>query len=127
MRPKDKGTRFETSAVRWLRAKGHRAVRRVLHGRSDEGDVGAVINGVHFTIECKDRKRVELFKWFDETVEEAANGGGEPMLIIHRPGAGQKNFGKNLAVIELDTVEVMTGGRVVQVGDAMDAMGREVL
>jgi len=49
------------------------------------------------------------------------------MLIIHRPGAGQKNFGKNLAVIELDTVEVMTGGRVVQVGDAMDAMGREVL
>ena len=110
-RAKDKGTKFETALTRWLQSRGHRAVRRVLHGRSDEGDVGAVINGIPVTIECKDRKRIELMKWMDEAEAEAANGGGHALLVIHRAGAGAKRYGSNLVVMTLDTMEVIANGR----------------
>lgn len=111
-RPKDKGTRFETATVRWFQSHGRRAVRRVLHGRADEGDVGTVINGVPVTVECKDRKRIELLKWFGEAEEEAANAGGEPMLVIHREGMGSARFGGNLAVMRLDTLERIAGEQI---------------
>ena len=109
MKPKDKGTRFETQVTRWLVDHGHRAVRRVLHGSADEGDVGAVINGRPVTIEAKDRKRIELLKWFEEAEREAANGGGVPMLVLHRPGMGPRRFGGNLAVVTLDGLEDLIG------------------
>ena len=111
VRPKDKGTRFETALVRWLLGHRFRAVRRVLHGNRDEGDVGAVINGLPVTIEAKDRKRIELLKWFEEAEAEAANGGGEAMLVIHRPGCGTATFGRNLAVMTLDTMGRRVFGR----------------
>ena len=118
VRPKDKGTRFETALVRWLLGHRFRAVRRVLHGNRDEGDVGAVINGLPVTIEAKDRKRIELLKWFEEAEAEAANGGGEAMLVIHRPGCGTATFGRNLAVMTLDTM-----GRIADGGEGRPPMG----
>lgn len=124
-RAKEKGTKFETALTRWLLGHRFRAVRKVLHGRDDEGDVGAVIGGVAFAIECKDRKRIELLRWFEEAEEEARNAGAEPMLVIHRPGAGVARFGANLCVVRLDTLGRIADGSDEQGGNALGGVGRE--
>lgn len=110
-RAKAKGTRFEGDAVSWLRSLGYRAVRRVLHGSKDEGDIGAVINGVPVTIECKDRKRVEALRWCEEAEAENANSGDAVWMVLwHRPGVGFRRFGRNLIIIEAEGLVRLVDG-----------------
>lgn len=100
---KQKGTKFETAITRHLNAKGIPAERCALHGSSDVGDIRAVIGGEVLIIECKDCKRIELAKWFDETEREVINAGGDiGVLVIHRAGCGPAKVGGNYAVIDLD-------------------------
>ena len=100
---KQKGTRFETAITRHLNAKGIHAERCALHGSGDVGDVRAEVGGRILSIECKDRQRVELAKWFDETEREARNAGADiGILVIHRAGCGPTKVGSNYVVVSMD-------------------------
>ena len=127
-RSKAKGTRYESSEVRWWISRGFRAVRRVLHGRADQGDVGVVINGVPVTIECKACSRWELRKWMKETLAEARNAGDSVgMLSLKIQGVGDASFGENWVLLTHEGLVRIANGRAVQGGDAVDGLGREVL
>ena len=93
---KQKGTRFETDSVRFFEAEGLEARRLVEGGVLDEGDV---LCG-DWAIECKNRKRILLAKWFDKIAEKAERKGRRHALLVHRDGCGVKNFGMNYVTIE---------------------------
>lgn len=89
---KQKGTRWESSVVNWLRENGvPHAERRALGGSRDRGDV-AGIPGV--VIECKSAARHTLAAWMDEARTERANDGAEVGVVFIKragktsPGAG---------------------------------------
>jgi hypothetical protein len=89
---KEKGTRWETAIVQFLRENGvPHAERRALNGSKDRGDV-AGIPGV--VIEAKSAARVTLAAWMDEATAERANDHADVGVVwIKRvgktsPGAG---------------------------------------
>lgn len=103
-RQKTKGTRFETAAVRWLRSEGFEADRVALHGVADEGDVRLSNGTFDAVVECKDRKRYDWVGALDEAVAEAENAGASlGVALMHRPGCGDKAFGGNVVVMELES------------------------
>lgn len=110
---KQKGTRFETALVDYLRRHGIPAERKALHGKADEGDIRAEIGGRELCIEAKDRKRLAVAEWADELArEKALTRADHGVLVIHRAGMGRDNFGRNLAVMELaDLLELIGGAR----------------
>lgn len=108
---KDKGTRFETMTARFLGDMGIRAERKALKGTSDEGDLRAVSGLWEFAVECKDRKRIELARWFSEAEAEAERCDATPLLVIHREGCGAKGFGGNLAVMRLEDFAELAADR----------------
>ena len=79
---KQRGTDTETKVVRYLISEGfHRAERRALKGKLDEGDVTG-IEGV--CIEVKGDRSNKLSAWKAETVEEAKNAGAGMYLLVVR-------------------------------------------
>lgn len=90
---KDRGTRWESSIVDYLRANGvPHAERRTLNGAKDRGDI-AGLPGV--VIEAKSAGRVELAGWVDEAEVERRNDNTAPVAVVwhHRkrkasPGDG---------------------------------------
>ena len=87
---KSKGTRAETSVVRFLNKKGWCAKRQPLSGNKDRGDIEAVPE-YPLTIEVKaggqthnpSRKQIE--EWITQAKREASNNGTvDWMLIIVR-------------------------------------------
>lgn len=100
---KDKGTKFETAIARYMTANGVQAERCALHGSGDVGDLRAVASGRVIAVECKDRKRIELGKWFDECESEGRNAGADmAVLVVHRAGCGPAKTGGNFVVMRLD-------------------------
>lgn len=99
---KQKGTRFETQTARYLSDMGINAERKALKGTNDEGDLKATAGIWEFAVECKDRKKIELARWFAEAEAEAARCDATPLLVIHREGCGTKGFGGNFAVMRLE-------------------------
>ena len=89
---KDKGTKWESAIVQFLRCNGvPHAERRTLGGVNDRGDI-AGIPGV--AIEAKSAARAELASWLDEAETERVNDGADIGVVWFKrrgrpsPGAG---------------------------------------
>jgi hypothetical protein len=120
MRPKDIGTRYETSCVRWLRANGFpHAERRALAGINDLGDITGT-PGIAW--ECKSGDAAhnasdgQVAKWLDETERERIAAKADlGVLLLDRSGYGEKRCGETWAIIRainwplgnLDTLSVI--------------------
>lgn len=107
---KQKGTTYETGAVRFFNDKGIKAERLAEGGCYDEGDVRLSSWPWEFALECKNRKRIEMAKWFGEIEAKAERKGRTPALLIHRDGCGEKRFGKGYVVIDADTFAELLKG-----------------
>ena len=86
-RSRDKGTRFESAVVEYLREHGWiHAERRARRGNKDAGDV-AGIAGV--CVEVKAEKRIALAEYLNETEAEKANANAAVAACwIKRPRKG---------------------------------------
>lgn len=72
-RNKQRGTRWESAIVAYLRDNGWRYADRLpLSGARDRGDV-TLGNGSPLVIEAKNAARIELAAWVDEANTEADN------------------------------------------------------
>ncbi len=82
---RDKGTRFESAIVAYLRAEGFPyAERRALHGAYDKGDITGVPGLV---VEAKSVARLDLSGWLDEAEEERDNASANVGVVwIKRRG-----------------------------------------
>ena len=65
---KEKGTRFESDIVKWLRASGWDVWRMAQTGHEDQGDIGGLAD---FAIEARNRKKLELAKNVDDANDRA--------------------------------------------------------
>lgn len=79
---KAKGTRAETSVVRFLERRGYKAKRQPLSGNKDIGDIEFYLpDGVKNIIEVKsgaqthNPSRSQLTEWMRQAEEEAINAG----------------------------------------------------
>ena len=117
MRPKDKGTRFETACVRYLRKRleDERIDRAAMRGNRDAGDIhGLVAHGYLGIVECKDVVDVpksRLDKYREQTIVERGNADADfALLVIHREGVGDKRFGDNDCHMQVRDLERVMGG-----------------
>jgi len=117
MRPKDKGTRFETACVRYLRKRleDERIDRAAMRGNRDAGDIhGLVAHGRKGIVECKDYKswsRSDLLDWQSQTVTERGNADADfALLVIHTKGVGETRFGDNACHLQVRDLERVMGG-----------------
>lgn len=114
-RQKDKGTRYETAVLDYLRARigdpEGMIHREALHGNADEGDIkGLYIHTRSLILECKNKKRFALADWMDQARQEAANAGVDyGMVVFHRPGRGGKRMGDQYVLMDLDTLARLAG------------------
>lgn len=87
-RQKAKGTRFESSVVRYMReALGDdRVERRALHGTQDMGDIyGIRAHGWDVIAECKSHKEVTpalVAEWREQTLRERENADAGAALLV---------------------------------------------
>ncbi len=70
---KQKGSKFETDVMKYLRKLGHFAERLAKAGSNDEGDIVTIIAGQTYILECKNRKSLNLPAFWDEAQVEAKN------------------------------------------------------
>lgn len=70
---KQKGSKFETDVMKYLRKLGHFAERLAKAGSSDEGDIVTIIAGQTYILECKNRKKIDLPQFWREAEVEAKN------------------------------------------------------
>ena len=70
---KQKGSKFETDVMKYLRSLGHFAERLAKAGASDEGDIVTIIAGQTYILECKNRKKMDLPTFWAEAEKEAKN------------------------------------------------------
>ena len=76
---REKGTKWETRVVNYLKENGFPfAERRSGNGAQDRGDIN--IPGV--VLECKNQKAMNLGAWIDEMVKEKANAGVTTGAVI---------------------------------------------
>jgi hypothetical protein len=77
---KDRGTRWESRVVTFLRENGHPyAERRALAGNKDLGDIGGIPGLV---IECKNTKAISLAQWMDEAIAERDNAKASLGVVV---------------------------------------------
>lgn len=85
---REKGTRFETDVVNYLRAQlgDNRIERRALHGSKDMGDIhGLFAHGCEGIIECKAHKSVTwslVGKWQRQTLDERENADADWAALV---------------------------------------------
>lgn len=106
-RQKDKGTKFESAVVQYLRSRGFEARRQALAGNADEGDVLVESPLMDIAVECKDRKSMSP-KWLGELLDEAESEAinakaSYGVAIVHRDGCGKASFGGQAVLMSLDT------------------------
>jgi len=82
---KQKGTKFETDVVNFLRKLGHFAERLARAGSKDQGDIVAIIAGQTYILECKNRKSINLPQFWAEAQTEAANYAKARGLSVEPP------------------------------------------
>lgn len=89
---RQRGTRWETAIVDYLRTSGWPFVeRRARNGAKDRGDVAGLINWV---IEAKSEKRISLAGWIAEAETERVNDGAEHCAVwAHRKGKASPGDG----------------------------------
>ena len=100
---KQRGTRWESAIVAYLREHGWpHAERRSLAGKHDRGDVAGVIGCV---IEAKSQARHSWSEWLDEAEAEKSNDGADVGVVwAHRRGKASP----------ADGYVVMTGAQFVE-------------
>lgn len=116
-RPRRIGTGFESMCVGYLRERlgDDRIERRAPHGSKDMGDVfGIVAHGHEGIAECKCHKTYGpalLSEWQEQTVAERGNAGADfALLVVHEPGCGKANFGRNSCYMQVRDLEAVMGG-----------------
>lgn len=116
-RQKEKGTRFETACVRYLRKRleDERIDRAAMRGNRDAGDIhGLVAHGYKGIVECKDYKswsKSDLLDWQSQTVTERGNADADfALLVIHTKGVGETRFGDNACHLQVRDLERVMGG-----------------
>lgn len=99
-RQKDRGTKWETTLVRWLRERLHddRIERRALHGSADLGDIyGLYAHGSTGILEAKSYKRwchADLLEWQRQTLAERDNADADWGLLVPKAeNIGPKRLG----------------------------------
>ncbi len=116
-RQKDKGTKFETACVRYLRKRleDDRIDRAAMRGNRDAGDIhGLVAHGYRGIVECKDvadvpKSRLERYK--AQTIVERGNADADfALLVIHTKGVGETRFGENDCHLQVRDLERVMGG-----------------
>lgn len=107
-RNKAKGTSFETLILKYVRPVFSKAYRPATKGKYDTGDINGITNGNRqIVIQCKNQKAFKLSEWLNDSVEQASQeevAPALPILVIKRPGVGEKNAGDNYAVMRLSDV-----------------------
>jgi Holliday junction resolvase len=84
-KPKQRGTRFETALVGFLREHGFPFARRLaLAGGSDLGDLslGDQPSGGPVVIEAKDHAKIDLAGFVDEMLAECANADNDYGVVV---------------------------------------------
>ena len=116
-RQKEKGTRFETACVRYLRKRleDERIDRAAMRGNRDAGDIhGLVAHGYLGIVECKDVVDVpksRLDKYREQTIVERGNADADfALLVIHTKGVGETRFGDNACHLQVRDLERVMGG-----------------
>lgn len=104
---KSKGTSFEVLVRDYLIAKGFiHAHRPALSGGKDTGDVNGIIRRSSLrkvAVQCKNQKAFNLSGWLNDTVEQAERlNGAVPVLVVKRPGKGEKALGDSYVVMRLE-------------------------
>lgn len=109
---KSKGTSLETWTVRYLAwaLQDTRIDRMPLHGSNDQGDlIGVMFHGEPVCVECKDTKRPQYRRFWERTLEEAANMDTQyAVLVRHRKGVGVrslKGMAEQMAVMDAHMLE----------------------
>jgi Holliday junction resolvase len=82
---KQKGSKFETDVMKYLRKLGHFAERLAKAGSNDEGDIVTIIAGQTYILECKNRKSINLPQFWAEAQTEAANYAKARGLVVEPP------------------------------------------
>lgn len=107
-RMKAKGTSFETLIVRYLRNKSFkRAYRPATKGSSDTGDINGIASPRRQAIiQCKNQRKFDLSGWLNDAVsqsqQEEVGGNALPILVVKRPGVGEKSLGETYAILRLE-------------------------
>ena len=107
-RNKAKGTSFETLIVRYLRSRSFKkAFRPSLSGKYDSGDLhGSSPPRRQAIIQCKNQKRIDFSGWLNDAVSQAqqeeVGGNALPILVVKRPGVGEKTLGETYAILRLE-------------------------
>ena len=109
---KAKGTSFETAIREYLNSNGfEKAHRTALEGGQDKGDIhGIEQQGTSrkACIQCKNQKTFKLSEWLNDTVDQAARlDNALPILVVKRPGKGEKALGDSYAVMRLSDIIVI--------------------
>lgn len=95
---KQKGSKFETKVLNFLRDEGFDAYRNPLHGAKDQGDIRLASGRV--AVECKNQARHSLGEWLDEATTAAHHAGADcGVVIFHRRGKG--NAADDYALMDL--------------------------
>lgn len=104
-RNKAKGTAFETVVLKYVRPLFSKAYRPATKGKYDTGDINGISNSSkNVVIQCKNARTFKLSEWLNDTVAQAEQeevAPAVPILVIKRPGIGEKNAGDNYAVMRL--------------------------
>lgn len=109
-RAKAKGTAFETLIVKYLRERSFkRAYRPATKGGLDTGDINGVSSGRRQAIfQCKNQKKFDLSGWLNDAVSQAqqeeVGHNALPILVVKRPGVGEKSIGETYAIMRLEDV-----------------------
>jgi Holliday junction resolvase len=70
---KQKGTKFESEVMKYLRSLGHMVERLARKGAKDEGDLMCIVAGQTYVLELKNRKKIDLPAFWKEAQVEAEN------------------------------------------------------
>jgi hypothetical protein len=98
-----RGTVHERAVVAWLRAHGVPHAERTATGRAQTAGDVAGLPGVH--LELRNRARLDLAGWVDDTVDAA--GTALPVLVIRRRSVADR--GQDYAVLRLaDLIPLLT-------------------
>lgn len=110
---KAKGTSFETLVVNFLRSLGFsRAYRPATKGGYDTGDINGIVSPKRQAIvQCKNQKRFNLSGWLNDTSDQAkqeeVGGDALPILVVKRPGVGEKSLGDTYAILRLEDLAML--------------------
>lgn len=128
---KQKGTSMETWTVRYLAwaLQDTRIDRMPLKAAADQGDLAGVrFAGSPVCVECKDTKEPQYRRFWERTLEEAANMDTQyAVLVRHRKGVGVKSLkgmAWQMAVMDAPMLERFL--HACRAGDEFKARVREL-